>query len=88
MNNRGQLAGYEALIIIILLGYSGYMTFLWANKANETKIFRKGSASKDATYAPHLGCVNVKVDEYMEGAKIDKNNPINASPKPSEVKPK
>lgn len=86
MGNRGQLAGWEAIIIFILLAYSGYATYLWASKANETKIFGKGSTSKDATYAPHLGCVNVKVEEFMEGAKIDKNNPVDVSTKPSEVK--
>lgn len=87
MNNKGQgLGGYEALLIVILLSYSGYITYLWANKANETKIFGKGSVSKDAAYAPHFGCVNVKVEEFMEGAKIDKNNPVTTSIKPVEVK--
>ena len=43
MNNRGQLAGWEALIIVVLLAGLGTMTFLWAKKPSENSIYQAGS---------------------------------------------
>ena len=43
MNNKGQLAGWEALIIVILIGYAGFMTFLWAKMPSENSIYQSGS---------------------------------------------
>jgi hypothetical protein len=68
MNKKGQLAGWEALIIIILIGYSGYMTYLWAVKPSMNSVYNSGSNPNvhQPTYSPHFGCVNVKVDEEYE----------------------
>ena len=46
MNNRGQLAGWEAVIIIILLAYAGFVTYLWASKTSQTNNFLKDSNPK------------------------------------------
>ena len=43
LNSKGQLAGWEALIIVILIGYAAYMTFLWAKKPSENSIYQSGS---------------------------------------------
>ena len=43
MNKRGQLAGWEALIIVILIGYAGCMTYMWAKKPSESSIYQKDS---------------------------------------------
>ena len=42
-NNRGQMAGYEALIIIVLLGAFGWMFYLYAHKPSESSIYQSGS---------------------------------------------
>ena len=43
LNSKGQLAGWEALIIVILIGYAGYMTYMWAKKPSENSIYQSGS---------------------------------------------
>lgn len=77
MNDKGQLAGWEAVIILILLAYSGYITYLWASKQSETKVFQKGSNARIFEPSPHFGCSTFKIEEYYEGrlhANINKNN--------------
>lgn len=64
---KAQLAAWEAMIIIMLIGYGGYMTYLWASKITETKVFQKGSNARIWQPEAHLGCNNLKVDEYYEG---------------------
>ena len=81
MNKNGQLAGYEALLIIILLGTSGYMFYLYANKPSEAQIYQDGSRPRVTGFTPHCGflsCCNNKVDEFMEGKnERTVNNQIN-----------
>ena len=67
INNKGQMAGYEALIIICLLSYSVFITYKWATKQTETKVFQKGSNARIFEPQPHFGCSNVKIEEYYEG---------------------
>ncbi len=43
MNNKGQLAGWEAVIILLLLAYAGFSTYLWATKQSQTVNNNKGS---------------------------------------------
>lgn len=43
LNRKGQMAGYEALIILILLGVSGYMFYLYSHKSVEANIYQAGS---------------------------------------------
>lgn len=42
-NSRGQLAGYEAIIIIVLLGTTGLALWLWAKKPSQNAIYQNGS---------------------------------------------
>lgn len=75
LSNKGQLAGYEALLIIILLGVSGYVTYLWAHKPSDSIIYSSGSNPKVSEFTPHcspFSCCNDKVEEFMDA----KNNPI------------
>lgn len=81
MNKKGQLAAWEAMIIIVLIGYGGYMTYLWANKSNETKVFEKGSNAKIFEPNAHLGCNNVKIEEFMEARHVQTNS-VNTNFKP------
>ena len=43
MNRKGQLQAWEALIIVILIGYGAYMTYMWAKKPSENSIYQSGS---------------------------------------------
>lgn len=70
--NKGQLAAWEAMIILILIGYGGYMTYLWASKTTETKNFEKGSNAKLWQPEAHWGCNNLKIDEYY-GSKLNES---------------
>lgn len=40
---KGQLAGWEAVIILVLIGYSAFMTYKWASKQTQTQVFNEGS---------------------------------------------
>lgn len=81
MNNKGQLAAWEAIIIVSLLGYSVFITYKWATKQTETKVFQKGSNARLIEPQAHLGCVNLKVEEYMEGKNNAKDTTAPVSPK-------
>lgn len=80
---KGQLAGYEALIIIVLLGAVGVMTYLYANKPSNASVYQNGSKPivQQPMYDPHFGCVNVKAEEYYERKLQDgiSNSQINSS---------
>lgn len=65
-NNKGQLQAYEALIIICLLTYSVFITYKWATKQTETKVFNKGSNAKIFEPEEHFGCSNLKVEEFYD----------------------
>ena len=70
--NKGQLAAWEAMIIIMLIGYGGYMTYLWASKSTETKVFQKGSNARIFEPQEHFGCSNLKIEEFY--ANSNKNS--------------
>lgn len=71
--NRGQLAGYEALIILVLLASTGGLFYLYAHKPTNASIYQSGSKPTVTPIdnSPHFGCVNVKVEEMMDA----RNNP-------------
>lgn len=75
MNNRGQIAAWEAILIIILMGSTGYMFYLYAHKPSQAQIFNKDSKAniQQPNYAPHFGCVNVKIEEYRKGNNAEFN---------------
>ena len=43
MNCRGQMAVWEGIIILVLMGACGYMFYLYAHKPSENQIFQNGS---------------------------------------------
>lgn len=61
MNNKGQLSGWEAVIILVLLVYGGFVTYLWATKTNQTNNFLKDSKPSvlgqrsDYPFSIHIG---------------------------------
>lgn len=68
MNRSGQMAGYEFLVIIILLAAAGWVFYLYAHKPSESQIYQSGSKPivQQPAYTSHFGCLNVKIDEYYE----------------------
>lgn len=42
-NCKGQMAAWEAIIIVILIGSTATMTYLWAKKPSENSIYQSGS---------------------------------------------
>ena len=71
-NKSGQLQAWEALIIVILIGYGVYMTYLWGSKNTETKVFQKGSNAHVYEPSPRFGCSNLKIEEFYGNS--DKTN--------------
>jgi hypothetical protein len=43
MNNKGQMAATEAVIIIILILACGLLGWLWATKKTESNVYQKDS---------------------------------------------
>ncbi len=81
---KGQLAGWEALIIIVLLGACGGLFYLYSHKPSEAQIFQSGS--KPNITQPHyqtspFSCINLGAQEFME-AKHAQTNSITNSAKP------
>ena len=70
---KGQLAGWEALIIVILIGYAGYMTFLWAKKPSENSIYQSGSKPvvTDVHMSPFSCMREGALDAIATGNKTD-----------------
>lgn len=85
MNNKGQgLAGWEALIILVLMGACGWVFYLYAHKPSQSQIFQKGS--KPTILETHyqsspLSCVNVKAEEFMKDKKDNRINITNSTGK-------
>ncbi len=78
LEKKGQMAGYEFIVIMLLFAYAGYMTYLWGTKQTETKVFKKGSTDRSLESSPHFGCTTVRYEEYLYG----KINPIVNGVKP------
>lgn len=61
MNNKGQLAGWEAVIILLLLISNGFTLYLLINKSAQTVINQKDSKPvihgdrKDYPFSIHIG---------------------------------
>lgn len=68
---KGQLAGWEALIILVLLAGLGVMTYLYAQKPSQANVYQTGSKPivQQPTYSPHFGCVDVKAQEFMDSQR-------------------
>ena len=73
LNSKGQLAGWEAIIIVILIGYAGFMTFMWAKKPSENSIYQSGSKPvvTDIHMSP-FSCVREgKLDELYSNRQVN-----------------
>lgn len=70
------MAGYEALIIIILFASVGGVSWLLINKKSDATIYQKDSNPRVSEFTMHcspFSCCNDKVDEFMEGLKNERN---------------
>ena len=67
LNSKGQLAGWEALIIVILIGYAGYMTYMWAKKPSENSIYQAESKPKITDiHMGTFGCISGEAIKRLE----------------------
>lgn len=75
-NNKGQMAGYEALIIIVLLGISGWMFYLYARKPSDSNVFNANSRPIVTEINNHPICGAIfDITKGVPNAVInDKNN--------------
>lgn len=62
MNNRGQLAGWEAVIILVLLITNGFTIYILINKSQNKSIYQADSNPvvtnvdrKDWPFSIHIG---------------------------------
>lgn len=61
MNNKGQLAGWEAMIIVILLVALGFVLYLLISKETQSNVFQSGSKPvvngprTDWPFSVHIG---------------------------------
>lgn len=66
MNNKGQMAAYEAVIIMVLLIALGFSIYVIISKKTESNVYQAGAKSIDYKNEPHFGgCASTKVMEYM-----------------------
>lgn len=65
---------YEFLIILVLMGTSGWVFYLYAHKPSDSQIYQSGSKPivQNPDYTSHFGCNNVRIEEYYE-RKLDAN---------------
>lgn len=73
--NKGQMAMYEFLLILVLMGTAGWVFYLYAHKPSESQIYQSGSKPivQQPEYTSHFGCNNVKIDEFYEEKLHDRN---------------
>ncbi len=66
-NKKGQLAGWEAMIILILIVYAGYITYKWASKPSEANVYQAESKPhvEDVHMAPFSCVRDGKLDELI-----------------------
>ena len=67
-NCKGQLACWEAIIIVILIGSTATMTYLWAKKPSENSIYQSGSKPVISDYhMSPFSCVREgKLDDIID----------------------
>lgn len=75
INSKGQLAGYEALIIIVLLVAAGYTTYLWAHKPSEANVYATGSRPVIYEVKPSFGgCASIGVERTRDAIRNQTNS--------------
>jgi hypothetical protein len=78
MNNKGQMAGWEAVIILVLLAANGFTLWQLVNKATDQNIYKSGSHPQSFAPEAHFGgCANLRVEEMREAHDIDIANQTN-----------
>lgn len=71
------MAGYEALIIIVLLGVSGYMFYLYAHKPNESSVYQTGSKPVIYDIKPSFGgCASFGAERMRDGTYTKTGNAV------------
>ena len=71
-NQKGQMAATEAVIIIILIAALGLVGWLLISKKSESTTYAADSKPKVTSLEvkPTFGgCVDLKVEEFMEGKR-------------------
>ena len=78
MNNKGQMAMYEFLVILVLMGIAGWATYAYIHKPSMNNIYQAESKPivQQPQYEPHFGCDNVKVTEYFERSSNAVSNKV------------
>ena len=73
-NNKGQMAAWEAIIIVILIGGTATMTYLWAKKPSENSIYQSGSKPVISDYhMSPFSCVREgKLDELFTNSQVNR----------------
>ena len=73
-NNKGQMAAWEAIIIVILIGSTATMTYLWAKKPSENSIYQSGSKPVVTDYhMSPFSCVREgKLDELFTNSQVNR----------------
>ena len=74
MNTKGQMAAWEAIIIVILIGATATMTYLWAKKPSENSIYQSGSKPVISDYhMSPFSCVREgKLDELFTNSQVNR----------------
>lgn len=72
MNNKGQMAAYEAVIIMVLMIALGFAIWVIVSKKTESNVYQAESKPVEYKLEPHFGgCASIKALEYEKA----KNNP-------------
>ena len=67
MNNRGQLAAWEAFIILVLLALVVGLGFLYAKKPSEVNKYEANSKPMVVEVKPSMfGCASLEVERYKD----------------------
>lgn len=72
LSNKGQLGLYEAIVIVVLVGCLGGLGYMYVHRSGNSQTYQGGSKPKVTDLDNHPsfgGCMNLKVEEYMEGQK-------------------
>jgi hypothetical protein len=80
LNNNGQLAAWEALIIIVLMAACAWMFYLYAHKPSENSIYQSGSKPHvtDIHVSPFgFGCISEGAYERMMKNAVPTNSQTN-----------
>ena len=73
MNNKGQMAVTEGIVIIVLIGLCVFLGYQLIKKPSDVSIFQKDSKPNIHDVKPStspLSCTNTKVEEFYGYDKV------------------